>query len=77
MRHKTTGRLIVLGLIATGAYATTTSADETLYNCCGNEKSALEERCRFTNRDSNCDYPADCKGDTYGDCCIEGCLKAI
>lgn len=75
MTTMTLRRLLFLALLVTVAYASTSQAEPILYNCCGSEKSVLENECRYTNRDSNCGFDADCKGDTYGACCVDGCFK--
>ncbi len=75
MTKVTLKRLLFLALLVTVAHASTSQAEEILYDCCGNEKSVLDNECRYTNRNSTCTYGADCNGDTYGACCIQGCYK--
>lgn len=73
MDKSTIKRLMFLALLVSVVYATTSGAQTALYNCCGNEESKMENECRYTNRDTTCGYDADCKGDTYGACCPDGC----
>lgn len=75
MTIRSLGRLVLLAVLVSVAYAGTARADEELYNCCGNEEGAVDKACRYTNRNTTCSFPADCKGDEYGTCCPDGCFK--
>lgn len=75
--HKTIVRLALTVLFGSVLYATTVRAGELIYeeyNCCGNESSPMYNACRFTNRDTNCNYDSTCSG-TYEKCCEAGCVK--
>jgi hypothetical protein len=75
MRTKILNRLLCAGVFATLVFAATAQAGDIIYNCCGNESTPADQRCRYLDTWQGCINDQHCSQGGYELCCENACAK--